>query len=144
MLKKFPLLWVAARKGRQVGMKLAGRAPLCGQLQCMTMRQHIVAVRELTSAHEAPKLLQVDGDLRLWEIDGKNWWAPPMRSDFLKKMLQEIRMDVYGMGRLPQGAVVIDGGANIGMWARAALDAGAARVICFEPSPLTREALSRN
>ena len=144
MLKNFPWVWVAARKGRQVGMQLAGKAPLCRQLQCMTISQHIAAVRELTTKHAPPKMLKVDGELKLWRVDGSDWWAPPMRADFLKKMIEEIRMDVYGMGTLPKGAIVIDGGANIGMFARAALDAGAERVICFEPSPLTREALNRN
>jgi len=125
-------------------MQLTGKAPLCGKIECMSMRQHVRAVRELTSRREAPKRLTVDGDLTLWRIAGKDWWTPPIRAEFLKKMTEEVAMDSYGMGTLPEGSIVIDGGANIGMFAQAAFDAGAARVICFEPSPLTREALARN
>src|SRR5271165_1383796 len=144
LLTKSKSAWIIARQGRRIAMRLAGRAPLCGQLNCMSLRQDVDAVRALTSIHEPPKLIEVDGDLQLWRIAGRDWWAPVMRPEFLDKMPKEIQMDIYGLGKLAPGSIVIDGGANIGMFARAALDAGAARVICFEPSPAIRKALTRN
>lgn len=127
-----------------MALRVAGKAPLCGQLKCMTAMQHWQAVKTLSVIREPIRALNADADLTLWEVDGRSWWCPPLGRDFLRKMQDEMSMDVYGLGRLPEGAVVIDGGANVGMFARAALDAGAERVICFEPSPLTREALIRN
>jgi FkbM family methyltransferase len=37
--------------------------------------------------------------------------------------------------------IVLDCGANIGVFARMALDRGAEKVVCFEPSPLTADCL---
>ncbi len=127
-----------------MALRLAGKAPLCGRLECMTATQHWRAVNILSVIKEPIRALKTDGDLTLWEVDGRSWWCPPIGRDFLRKMQDEMSMDVYGLGRLPEGAVVIDGGANVGMFAHAALAAGAEKVICFEPSPLTREALRRN
>jgi FkbM family methyltransferase len=42
------------------------------------------------------------------------------------------------------GMTVLDAGANIGFFAKQALNAGAARVVCLEPSPDTARALERN
>jgi FkbM family methyltransferase len=42
------------------------------------------------------------------------------------------------------GATVLDVGANVGLFTRAALIAGAQRVVCMEPTPNTLRALRRN
>lgn len=46
--------------------------------------------------------------------------------------------------RVERGAVVLDIGANLGLFTRQALEAGAQRVICFEPAPLTARSLAWN
>jgi len=125
-------------------MKLSRRAPLCHRLQCMTLPQHIAAVRELTAITAPPRKIAFDGPFTKWATAYGEWWAPPARLDFMEKLVHEIRMDVYGLGTDRAGQVVIDGGANIGMFARQALLAGAEKVICFEPAPKTIEALRRN
>jgi FkbM family methyltransferase len=45
---------------------------------------------------------------------------------------------------LDPGAIVLDAGANIGLFARQALEAGAAQVACLEPVPGTARALRWN
>ncbi len=46
--------------------------------------------------------------------------------------------------RVKPGAIVLDVGANIGLFTKAAVEVGAQRVICMEPSPNTLRALRRN
>lgn len=43
-----------------------------------------------------------------------------------------------------EGDIVADMGAHIGVFARRALEAGAARVVCWEPEPVNLEVLRRN
>jgi FkbM family methyltransferase len=66
-----------------------------------------------------------------------------MREHFVDMMAAEVSANLYGY-RVEPGAVVLDCGANVGMFARYAIDRGAGRVVCFEPSPRTVEALRRN
>lgn len=49
----------------------------------------------------------------------------------------------YGC-HIKEGDVVLDIGANIGLFANRALDRGASKVICFEPMSMTFECLIRN
>jgi FkbM family methyltransferase len=46
--------------------------------------------------------------------------------------------------KVQPGATVLDVGANIGLFTKAAVKAGARRVVCFEPTPNTLVALRKN
>jgi FkbM family methyltransferase len=66
-----------------------------------------------------------------------------MGEQFVDMISAEVNSNTYAYRAAP-GAVVLDCGANLGMFARYAIDHGAGRVVCFEPSPQTVEALRRN
>lgn len=66
------------------------------------------------------------------------WYRPDMGEAYI---LQE--QSFYNPMHLT-GRVVMDIGANIGSFARKAINAGAKRVICYEPFPETYELLTRN
>jgi FkbM family methyltransferase len=55
----------------------------------------------------------------------------------------EVLSDVYQFAhqRFPNPPIVLDCGANIGMFTRTAVDRGAARIVSFEPSPRTADCL---
>jgi FkbM family methyltransferase len=61
-------------------------------------------------------------------------------------LLAEVLRDVYlsGTVKVTPGAIVLDVGANIGVFARKAVSAGAGQVICLEPTPGNVSALRWN
>jgi FkbM family methyltransferase len=79
-------------------------------------------------------------DLTLWRTPLGEVWAP--KNTFVNINVREQVLDYYGP--LRKGDVVLDCGANIGLFTRKALDAGASRVIAIEPSPEILECLRRN
>lgn len=107
--------------------------------------------------------LKLESTTRDWEARvklkredsaGYNLWATPAGDVWLPKgsesalsiltAQQEVRIyDVDGQTVRP-GTTVLDCGAHVGLFARAALKAGAARVIAIEPSPQNLECLRRN
>src|SRR5262252_2026765 len=54
----------------------------------------------------------------------------------------EQKRNIYG-GRIHAGDVVLDAGANVGVFVRKALWAGASKVIAIEPAPENLECLRR-
>jgi FkbM family methyltransferase len=94
-----------------------------------------------------PSLIRKDGELELWQTVAGDLWMPKMRFESVRKLTGEAEYDAYdlaGVAARVRGGVVLDCGANVGLFALAALRAGAQRVICFEPTPVTIEALRRN
>jgi len=57
--------------------------------------------------------------------------------------LAEQKRNIYG-NRIRPGDVVLDAGANIGVFTRKALWAGASKVVAIEPAPENLECLQRN
>ena len=93
------------------------------------------------------KLVQQGTDgLWLYETPGGPVWFPGDGAGAIGLDLAEQRRDIYsqrGVGVRP-GDVVMDVGANVGLYARKALQAGAAKVIAIEPVPANVECLRRN
>jgi predicted RNA methylase len=65
---------------------------------------------------------------------------------FLKFALGEQKMEIYGGDEVAvkAGDVVLDCGANVGVFTRMALNRGAGLVVSIEPAPGTVECLRRN
>ena len=57
--------------------------------------------------------------------------------------LAEQKRNIYGTG-IRRGDIVLDAGANVGVFTRKALWAGASKVIAIEPAPENLECLRRN
>ncbi|MBL8229507.1 MAG: FkbM family methyltransferase [Bryobacterales bacterium] len=95
----------------------------------------------------ASKLLEKDGKgYQLWDTPDGKYWLPDGSEYVLPFNLAEQARDIYGWnGRgLKAGDVVLDCGANIGVYTRAALKAGAKLVVAIEPAPENIECLRRN
>jgi len=79
-----------------------------------------------------------EGSLAIWDTPLGE--LATMQSEIVEHvafLLGEFQRDVYlcGTVRVMPGATVFDIGANIGLFAKKAISAGAKRVICLEPGP---------
>ena len=78
-----------------------------------------------------------------WDTpDGRFWTVPAQEVSFL---LAEQETDIYGTGEgaVRKGDIVLDCGANIGVFTRKALSAGAKLVVSIEPIPALVQCLRR-
>jgi FkbM family methyltransferase len=95
----------------------------------------------------ASKKLQTDEKgFELWQTPHGEYWIPKGSHFVLPFNLAEQARNIYTPGdvHVKSGDVVLDCGANIGVYTRKALDAGAAKVIAIEPAPENLECLRRN
>lgn len=81
----------------------------------------------------------------LWDTPLGHLWAPKGAAS-LEEILAEQMRSAYGVSAqgVQRGDVVLDGGANIGVFSRQAFNLGADKVIAVEPSPENLECLRRN
>ena len=107
--------------------------------------------RRLTQAKDdilaRSRLLQKEFQgLELYETPYGRFWAPPGSQYTLPFNLAEQAVHLYGSGAhfVQPGDTVLDCGANVGVFTRFALDAGAAKVVAIEPAPDNIECLRRN
>lgn len=107
--------------------------------------------RELTRAKDEilakSRLLQKEfRGLELYDTPYGRFWAAPGSQYTLPFNLAEQAVHLYGRGPhfVRKGDTVLDCGANVGVFTRFALDAGAAKVVAIEPAPDNVECLRRN
>lgn len=116
--------------------------------------------RAIQSATELKNQLQIKneilGSTRLIETDPAgfkkyktpmgDYWIPAGSEFVLPYNLAEIRRSIYFEDghTIQKGDIVLDCGANVGVFTRQALNMGAARVIAIEPAPENLECLRRN
>jgi FkbM family methyltransferase len=96
---------------------------------------------------KASKRVEVDAQgFTLWDTPKGRYWVPKGSDYVLPYNLAEQERKIYGEGKhfVQQGDVVLDCGANMGVFTRVALDHGARLVIAVEPAPENLEALKRN
>jgi FkbM family methyltransferase len=93
----------------------------------------------------AARIVQRDGAFVLWDIKGERYWMPA-NSRILPGMLAEQKTALYDSAGEPvrPGDVVLDCGANIGLYTLAALERGASLVVAIEPALDNVECLRRN
>jgi len=93
------------------------------------------------------KLLERDSiGFELWETSLGRFWVPRGSEGALDVNVAEQQMNLYGDGGLGArpGDIVLDCGANIGLYTKRALLAGADLVVAIEPAPENLVCLSRN
>jgi hypothetical protein len=92
------------------------------------------------------RILRTDGNLNLWRTPRGDWWLPRGSDAPVLGFLAQQQSKIYGEGiwGVQKGDVVLDAGANIGVYTREALDEGASLVIAIEPGPENVECLRRN
>jgi FkbM family methyltransferase len=82
----------------------------------------------------------------LWQTPKGRYWIPESDDYVLPFNLAEQERKIYGTGAraVQAGDVVLDCGANVGVYTREALSAGAKLVVAIEPAPGNVECLRRN
>lgn len=131
------LAWVAA--GR------AGVCPLPEAVSSWSHYRHQVELKDriLQTARQTEK--DEAGFIR-WDTTHGSFWVPKGSELQLPWLLAEQERRIYGSGEqgVRAGDVVLDGGANVGVFTREALTAGAKLVVAIEPAPENLECLRRN
>jgi FkbM family methyltransferase len=125
-----------------------GRSP-CGMIDTMVGAISITHLSQYANQFEnSGRLIQKENSLELWTAgDAGEYWLihSPRMAEFYV-MLAEQATDIYGKGSrgIRPGDIVLDCGANIGIYTRKALHSGARLVVAIEPGPENIECLERN
>lgn len=95
---------------------------------------------------DGSRLLQREAGMEQWQTPRGLFWIPAASLGALTWDLAEQDRDIYGHApeSVRQGDVVLDCGANVGLFTRKALAAGASLVVAIEPGPENVECLRRN
>jgi FkbM family methyltransferase len=147
----FSILMVGAMQWHAplvISHHLGNRAGICTLAQSFQS----VHISEMQSSGadrlgRAAHILQRDPKgFNFWQIAGATYWVPAQSEDAIAYDLAEQERNIYGTGEtaVHRGDVVLDCGANVGVFTRKALNAGAKTVIAIEPGPENVECLRRN
>ncbi|MBI1897751.1 MAG: FkbM family methyltransferase [Acidobacteria bacterium] len=132
---------------RLSAMVLAGRSPNCPFSLAVQSEQNMrdqIAIKDRILA--ASRRVGRDSRYQLWATPSGRFWVPEGSEYVLPFNLAEQERRIYGSGPnfVRSGDVVLDCGANIGVFTRVALEAGARTVVAIEPAPENLECLRRN
>ena len=143
--------WVAARyypPVRLAALVIAGQSPHCPYEHAIRSAENLERqIRLKDEILKASRKVQTDAKgFRQWETPRGRVWLPEGSDLVLPFNLAEQERKIYGDGErgVHKGDVVLDCGANIGVYTRVALDAGARLVVAIEPAPENVECLRRN
>jgi len=133
---------------RLAALVALGRSPVCTLAQAVRCESH---ARRLKDSKDrilaASRPIETDAaGYRLWETPAGRYWIPPNSDYVLPFNLAEQERKIYGTGEdgVQRGDIVLDCGANVGVFVREALNAGAKTVVAIEPAPENLECLRRN
>ncbi len=94
---------------------------------------------------QSSRVIKQDERYSLWATPYGEFWAPTASKDALLYDIGEQMRGIYEAGtRVRPGNIVLDAGANVGVYTRKALALGASKVIAIEPAPENLECLRRN
>lgn len=133
---------------RLLVLKLLGRASVCPFKQAMRSFDEVSGTIEAKDRLlRESRLLEKDpAGFHLWQTPNGRFWLPAGSDYAVFWDLGEQQMKIYdqdGLG-VRAGDVVLDCGANVGVYTRTALDAGARLVVAIELAPENLECLRRN
>jgi FkbM family methyltransferase len=132
---------------RLLAIKAVGRSSVCPLANALNAKQNErLQIQYKDEILAGSKLVTKDGSFHLWRTPMGEWWIPEGDVWMLPYNLAEQKRNIYGTGEqaVKAGDIVLDCGANIGVYTRLALDAGASKVVAIEPGPENVEALRRN
>ena len=127
------------------GVVLAGVAWILSQSECSLARSFRSLKPDENYFRARISLQATEDGLDLWKTPEGPIWT--VHGDtILPVLLAEQAQDIYEPKghEVRQGDVVLDCGANIGVFTRKALSHGASLVVAIEPAPRTLAALRRN
>ena len=126
----------------------AKRSPFCSTWQAVQDAALQVRQGKLEKAIRAnTRLIRAENGYKLWSTPSGEFWVPDTSDEIIEVLLAMQERKIYGdaeSGGVRAGDIVLDGGAYVGTYVRAALDAGAAKVVAIEPSREAVECLRRN
>lgn len=133
---------------RLFAIAAVGRSPVCpmqNALKAAENEQEQVRFKDEILARSNLRQKEPDG-FELWDTPMGSYWIPDGGKYVLPWNLAEQKRKIYGTGAqaVQKGDVVLDCGANIGVFTREALNAGAKLVVAIEPAPENIECLRRN
>lgn len=133
---------------RLSALVLLGRSPDCPLGKAVwsagNLRRQIELKDEILKASR--RLTTDERGFRQWETPHGLFWIPDGSDYVLPFNLAEQARQIYGVGErgVRKGDIVLDCGANVGVYTRVALEAGARLVVAIEPAPENIECLRRN
>jgi FkbM family methyltransferase len=132
---------------RLAAMVLTGRSPVCPSSNAIRAADTLPEqIRVKDRILEASKLLRKEGGFHLWQTPDGEYWIPSGSDYVLPFNLAEQARQIYGTGArsVQKNDIVLDCGANVGVFVRDALKRGASKVVAIEPAPENIECLRRN
>jgi hypothetical protein len=133
---------------RSAAFFLMGKSEVCSLREAWEAPKHLDRqIREKDRILAASRKLEVDAKgYERWSTPDGEYWIPKGSHYVLPFNLAEQARDIYSVPEvhIQTGDVVLDCGANIGVFTRQALNKGAAKVIAIEPAPENLECLRRN
>jgi FkbM family methyltransferase len=144
------LAWGAMHPQYVAGLRLLaeGKTGVCGYMG--TVSGLVVRPQQIEQERqnlEESRLMKRDGDeYELWKTPLGDWWMTAGSINEVSYGLSEQMRDIYSLGKLHVrgGDIVLDVGANIGVFTKKALALGASKVVAIEPVPANVECLKRN
>jgi FkbM family methyltransferase len=130
-----------------LGLSAIGRNPICGSFESLRgTQQHMRVSNGEDDLVAHSHLIRSEENLNLWGTPRGDWWVPKGSDEHVLGFLAQQQNKIYGDGvwGVQKGDVVLDAGANIGVYTREALDEGASLVIAIEPGPENVACLRRN
>ncbi len=141
------LLW-RVKPLKAAAIVIAGYGNGCTIARALEVEQHLDQLtRTKDSILARQKLIQKDErGFELYSTPYGDFWATSGSRFTLPFNLAEQAAAIYGTGprAVQKGDIVLDCGANVGAFARFALNAGAGKVVAIEPAPDNVECLRRN
>ena len=125
-----------------------GRSPVCPLARAIRSADELRTQIDYNKRIlKASKLIEKDpAGYHLWETPHGRFWIPAGSDYVLPYNLAEQERKIYGVGEqdVRDGDIVLDCGANVGVYTRESLKAGAKLVVAIEPAPENIESLRRN
>ena len=151
---------VLTNEGREVAAEALLRTPLpaawraisanrelCGWLDATRgLQEQVATARAFAQAARVGRLVRLDGQgHQLWETPFGPWWFPKGASkESVHFAIAQYQVTAYPGLAVRKGDVVLDCGGFVGDWSHWALQAGAAKVVLFEPAAGQLECIRRN
>ena len=142
------LCWFYA-PARLAAIVALGRSPVCPFSRAIQSADELnkeIAYKDRILS--SSKLLEKDpAGFHLWETTSHGrFWIPEGSDYVLPFNLAEQERKIYGVGErdVQAGDIVLDCGANVGVYTRESLKNGAKLVVAIEPAPENIECLRRN
>jgi FkbM family methyltransferase len=132
---------------RMFALVKTGRVSACSVEQAMQSAGNLRLRKDAHSrVSKTSRVVEADtAGFHLWETPRGRFWAPKRQN--LPWLIAELELKHIEPGEhlsLSSGDIVLDCGANVGVFTREALAAGAKLVVAVEPSPRNIVCLRRN